>query len=87
MSSASAEAEAAWVASGGEKARLSTLNSPKNNDHDSDDDDNDDNGSADYFGRASRVGVDGALGLADTDVDESGTESEETARFKVRKEV
>lgn len=29
----------------------------------------------DYFGRAPRVGVDGALGLNDTDVEESGTES------------
>lgn len=57
------EEEAAWVASGGQQARLSTLSK-----HVASPD-------SDYFGRAPRVGVEGALGLADTDVDESGTES------------
>lgn len=81
LSIASAEQEAAWVASGGQEARLSTLSkdaagalaptSPTQSDA-GDGDATEDGG---YFGRAPRVGVDGALGLADTDVDESGTES------------
>lgn len=90
LSSASAEEEAAWVASGGQQARLSIISTTKDSDGDerresyslvSPDSDgggslgNESDAPRDYFGRAPRVGVDGALGLADTDVDESGTES------------
>ncbi|CBQ68332.1 conserved hypothetical protein [Sporisorium reilianum SRZ2] len=81
LSIGSAEEEAAWVASGGQQARLSTLTkhvadaSPTSPGSDNEDADADADAQGDYFGRAPRVGVDGALGLADTDVDESGTES------------
>ncbi|KAJ1033863.1 hypothetical protein NDA16_000071 [Ustilago loliicola] len=90
LSIASAEEEAAWVASGGQQARLSIVYSTKDSDGDerresyslaSPDSDgggslgNESDAQRDYFGRAPRVGVDGAMGLADTDVDESGTES------------
>ncbi|SPO28722.1 uncharacterized protein UTRI_04600 [Ustilago trichophora] len=83
LSSASAEEEAAWVASGGQQARLSTITkdpdlslaSPDFDAGSQSDADADADAPRDYFGRAPRVGVDGALGLADTDVDESGTES------------
>lgn len=81
LSIASAEEEAAWVASGGQQARLSvvtkdavgdlSLASPTDSDGG---DAREDEERADYFGRAPGVGVDGALGLADTD-GESGTES------------
>ncbi|CDW96575.1 hypothetical protein [Sporisorium scitamineum] len=82
LSIGSAEEEAAWVASGGQQARLSTLTKdvadvsltlPDSENGSLGDGDADARG--DYFGRAPRVGVDGALGLADTDVEESGTES------------
>ncbi|SPO28184.1 uncharacterized protein UTRI_04600_B [Ustilago trichophora] len=79
LSSASAEEEAAWVASGGQQARLSTITKDEEILLTSPDFDagsqSDADAPRDYFGRAPRVGVDGALGLADTDVDESGTES------------
>ena len=79
LSSASAEEEAAWVASGGQQARLSTLTKDGEPSLTSPDTDagsqSDADAPRDYFGRAPRVGVDGALGLADTDVEESGTES------------
>lgn len=79
LSSASAEEEAAWVASGGQQARLSKLGKDGESLLTSTDSDGgsqaDPDAQRDYFGRAPRVGVDGALGLADTDVDESGTES------------
>lgn len=79
LSSASAEEEAAWVASGGQQARLSTITKDPDLSLTSPDFDagsqSDADAPRDYFGRAPRVGVDGALGLADTDVDESGTES------------
>lgn len=75
LSSASAEEEAKWVASGGENARLSALNRERDElGATSPDSDGGESDTRDYFGRAPRVGVDGALGLADTDV-ESGTES------------
>ncbi|PWY99686.1 hypothetical protein BCV70DRAFT_111446 [Testicularia cyperi] len=78
LSSASAEEEAAWIASAGQQARLSTLN---RNEADLTSPDGDLqslpdlDSPRDYFGRAPRVGVDGPLGLPDTDIDESGTES------------
>ncbi|GAC74230.1 hypothetical protein PANT_10c00065 [Moesziomyces antarcticus T-34] len=80
LSIASAEEEAAWVASGGQQARLSTLSKDQEpslaspTSPDSEGGSLGDDEPRDYFGRAPRVGVDGALGLADTDV-ESGTES------------
>ncbi|SNX85265.1 uncharacterized protein MEPE_03974 [Melanopsichium pennsylvanicum] len=82
LSSASAQEEAAWVASGGQNARLSSLTNDGGGDLSLTSPDTDggsqsdaDASSRDYFGRAPRVGVDGALGLTDTDLDESGNES------------
>ncbi|SPC62800.1 uncharacterized protein UHOD_05684 [Ustilago sp. UG-2017b] len=91
LSIASAEEEAAWIASGGQQARLSiaSINKDSDGDHRREpysltSPDSDGGGSLetdghvaqpDYFGRAPRVGVDGALGMTDTDIDESGTES------------
>ncbi|EST07970.1 hypothetical protein PSEUBRA_002354 [Kalmanozyma brasiliensis GHG001] len=72
LSIASAEEHAAWVASGGQQARLSAIAKEGGDATNADSDAEGQDG--DYFGRAPRVGVDGPLGLADTDVD-SGTES------------
>ncbi len=81
LSVASAEEHAKWVASGGQEARLSAIaKEGVDATHASTDSDGGSLGgdgevAGDYFGRAPRVGVEGALGLNDTDVDESGTES------------
>lgn len=73
LSSASGEEVAAWVASGGQTARLNSVSKGASEDSDAGSPGDTDVDTRDYFARA-KVGVDGPLGLADTDV-ESGTES------------
>lgn len=79
LSVASADEQEAWLASGGQQARLSTLSRDESGGFASPESDAQSFGELssprDYFGRAPRVGVEGALGLNDTDADESGTES------------
>ncbi|KAJ9473887.1 hypothetical protein PHBOTO_003980 [Pseudozyma hubeiensis] len=84
LSIASAEEEAAWVASGGQQARLSSLAKRGSSDDATVASPATESGEEDYFGRAPRVGVDGALGMADTDA-ESGTESGRDSPVKTRR--